>query len=92
MCWFQLQVPLTPLQKEQIYFPIPKAVACIMPLGGLLMPYLTMELLSALLTIDNKAIIVNYGGRAQLLLLEMAAKCTADLVSDAWLNCHQGAA
>ena len=48
-------------RREDISFSILKAMALIMPLGDLIMSHLTIELLSALLTTDKKAL--NYGGR-----------------------------
>lgn len=73
-------------RREQMDFPIQKAMSFIVPLGGLIMAYLITELLSALLTIDKK------GGRLWREIvwgyfLEMPTKCRAGLVSDAWLHC-----
>jgi len=48
-------------RKEDISFSILKAMALIIPPGDLIMSHLTIELLSALLTTDKKAL--NYGGR-----------------------------
>lgn len=75
-------------RREHVYFSILKAKALIVSLGDLIMSYLTTELLSALLTTEEKGL--NYQGRVCWAIFGMTAKCRTAWISHVWLSCFDG--